>query len=217
MSKLAAMMAKRKVARDALQPTKIVSAVASLEPKVIVEPKELAAPSAEELGLLFQAATLTEAVEAAAKPTAFKLGARTTVGSLNEISTKITECLSEAEQKVAEQEAKGVYKLPEAATVLMGEQANELIGTMQALDAALVDKTPEIRTLSAAIRKNLEQFPELTHILSDDQLHIMIQGYLTIANVKTAPKTKAAQTAQANKKADAKIKSLAGKSVDELF
>lgn len=158
-----------------------------------------------------------EPIEPELKPTSFSLAKPTTTNGLNEIATSLSKTLTEAEQKVADQQEAGVYDLAPEATELLGSEADQLVQTMQALDAALVEKTPEIRTLSRDIRKNLEQYPELTHILTDAQLHIMVQGYLTIAGVKTAPKTKAAKTAQANKKADATIKSLASKSMDDLF
>lgn len=213
MSLLQQRMAERAAERKAAQPTKLVDPVAA---RVVAEPKELNLPAAAAV-IIDSMQELADAPITAPAPTAFKLKPTAKLAGLTEISTTITEALTEADQKVADQEAKGVYKLPEEAHTLMGEEANHLIATMQALDAALVEKTPEIRTLSSAIRKNLEQYPELTHILNDDQLHIMVQGYLTIANVKTAPKTKAAKTAAANKKADSNIKSLASKSIDELF
>ena len=154
---------------------------------------------------------------AAPKPTSFALKPSVSIGSLNEISTKLSESLTASEQRVADQREAGVYKLSEATHTLMGADAESLILTMQSLDAALVEKTPEIRTLSREIRRNLEVYPELVHILTDQQLHIMVQGYLTIAGVKTTPTTAAGKTASANKKADSAIKAIAGKSLDELF
>lgn len=203
MSRLADMMAQRKAARVVTKEVVKLPLITPVDPKV-VEPTTTATakPAANAI--------------VQAKPTAFKLKSTVSTG-LSEISTQLAEVLTDAEQKVADQQAAGVYELTEEVHTLMGTDAEALILCMQNLDAALIEKTPEIRTLSRDIRKNLEQYPELVHILRDEQMHIMVQGYLTIANVKTAPKTKAAKTAAAGKKADATIKSLGSKSVDDLF
>jgi len=203
-SRLERMMAEKKAARKAAS-TKIVP-VAPTAP--------LATPA--------DTVTANDATDAevgsapVTKPTGFRAPSNS-ISGLSQISTRMTEELTAAEERVEAQRAAGVYDVPEEVQQLMGADADKLIVTMQELDAALIEKTPEIRTLSNSIRKNLEQYPELTHILTDKQLHIMVQGYLTIANVKTAPKTKAAKTASANKKADATIKSLGTQSVDSLF
>ena len=75
-----------------------------------------------------------------------------------------------------------------------GLDAESFIASMKELDAALVEDTPQIRSLSTAIRRNLQQFPELTHILTDAQLNILVSGMLKLANVETAPKTKSKAT-----------------------
>ncbi len=205
MSRLSQVLAARKAARKAAT-TKEVTNNHSV-PKEIVDPTPAA----------FKGEQPAEVPAVEAKPTAFSLKPSAKLSGLTQISTTISESLSASEKKLAEQQEKGVYTLPEKANELMGSDAEHLVATMQALDVALVDKTPEIRTLSSAIRKNLEQYPELTHILSDDQLHIMVQGYLTIANVKTAPKTAAAKSRSAGKKADNILTTAKSKSVQDLL
>ena len=81
------------------------------------------------------------------------------------------------------------------------------------LEAATVEKSPDIRQFSRAIRKNLEQYEELTHILSDEQLGIITSGILTLANVSTEPKSAAAKT----KRTKTKIEDLGNKSMEDLF
>jgi hypothetical protein len=145
------------------------------------------------------------------------VGVANTTGLAN-ISLMLSQELSAADQRVHDQREAGVYDLPAEATELLGAaESAELIKCMELLDAALITKTPEIRTLSRSIRQNLEQYPELTHILKESQLHIMVQGYLMIAGVKTAPKSAAGKKAMVERKADASIKAAAGKSVDDLF
>lgn len=209
MSKLLALMAAKKAARIA---------EANPVPTDIVDPA-LPDTGTRVIIAVDPAKDGTDVTVVETKPkTSFLAPIKKTIGALNEISTQLTASLSEAEQKVADQRAAGVYDLPEEATTLIGgTEAEQLVSTMMQLDAALVEKTPEIRTLSREIRKNLEQYPELCHILKEEQLHIMVTGYLTLAGVKTEPKTKAGKTASAKKKADAVLKSAQGKSVGELF
>jgi hypothetical protein len=112
-----------------------------------------------------------------------------------------------------DREEKGIYTVPDAAYALEGLEADKLLEQLRELDAATIEKTPEIPRLGVAIRKNLEQYPELTHILSEDQLGIIVSGYLVHAGVETAPKGKAAKSKAAN----VKIETLGKLRIDELF
>lgn len=98
------------------------------------------------------------------------------------------------------QAEKGLYDMPSEASELDGLDADRFITTLQNLDAATFEKTPDIRTFCREIRKNLEQYPELTHILNDEQLGIIVGGYLELKGVETAPKTKAAKSAAGTRK-----------------
>ena len=107
---------------------------------------------------------------------------------------------AKVEDKVAKREEAGMYTKPSALDGLLDCNGEEVMNQLRALDHALIAKTPDLGLLTIKIRKNLEQFPELTHILSDDQLGIICSGVLTSANVATEPKTKAAKSAAANRK-----------------
>lgn len=120
---------------------------------------------------------------------------------------------NKVEEHLAKQEEKGLYTVPDAADGLEGFDGDTFIRNLRDLDAAVVEKTPDIRRFSTLIRENLEQYPELTHILSEEQLGIIVSGVLTTANVDTAPKSKAAKT-KASKK---KIEDLANTNIDDLF
>ncbi len=101
---------------------------------------------------------------------------------------------------VTKREEAGLYTCPSKLNEVEGLNGDEVIDQLRELDYALIAKTPSIGLLSIKIRKNLEQYPELTHILSDDQLGIICSGVLVHANVNTEPKTKAAQGAAQQRK-----------------
>lgn len=132
--------------------------------------------------------------------------------ALSGLLTRTSNMVDQVTNHLEQQEAKGLYNVV-GTDDLDGFDADAFVGTLRNLDAATVEKTPDIRQFSRSIRKNLEQYPELMHILSDDQLGIICSGVLTLANVETAPKTKAAQNKQAKKK----IEDLGSMKVDDLF
>lgn len=98
--------------------------------------------------------------------------------------------------KVKEREDAGLYTAPEGLQSLEGVDAEEIMGKLRDLDHALIEKNNDIGLFSIKIRKSLEQHPELTHLLSDEQLGIVCSGVLRVANVATEPKTKAAKSAK---------------------
>lgn len=117
------------------------------------------------------------------------------------------------EARLISAQERGLYDVPDEARSLDGLDADLLLAKMRDLDAATVAKTPEIPSLCREIRANLEQYPELTHILSDEQLGIIVKGYLVQADVETSPKTTQAKSAKATKV----VADLASLSIDELF
>ncbi len=136
--------------------------------------------------------------------------------SLDDLVVSVKETKSELDKHLEKQEAKGAYNLKDEVRELDGLDADLLLSNLQSLDAATVEKTPDIRTFCRAIRKNLEQYSELTHLLTDDQLGIIVGGYLTTAGIETAPKTKAAAT-KAKKKELTSLNDLGGADLDDLF
>lgn len=119
--------------------------------------------------------------------------ARDNISKLRSLSTKVAEHINK-------QEAAGLYQLGEHTDEeLIGFNTDAFLSNLQNLDAATVEKTPDIRTFSNAIRKNLEEYPELVHILNDRQLQIITSGVLTLAGVETAPKTESGKKAAAKR------------------
>jgi hypothetical protein len=99
------------------------------------------------------------------------------------------------EARIQARQEEGLYTAPDALNSLEGVNGEALMDQLRELDHAIIAKTPDIGILTIKIRKNLEQYAELTHILSDEQLGIICSGVLSVANVSTAPKTKAAKSA----------------------
>jgi len=104
------------------------------------------------------------------------------------------------EDKIEARRSQGLYNVSENLVALDGIDGEEVVTKLRALDYALLAKTPDIGILTIKIRKNLEQYPELTHILTDEQLGIICSGVLFHANVSTEPKSKAAKSAAATKR-----------------
>jgi hypothetical protein len=129
------------------------------------------------------------------------------------LSKQIARANDKLATHIQKQEESGAYKFSEKIGDIEGLDGAEFIARMHALDAATVEKTPDIGTLSIKIRQNLQQYPELTHILTDAQLGIISSGVLYVAGVETEPKTK--QGKAIKDKLD--IKKLSETSIDELF
>lgn len=136
--------------------------------------------------------------------------------SLDNLVVSVKENKSVLDKHLESQAEKGVYILQDGVREIEGLDADLLLSNLQSLDAATVEKTPDIRTFCRAIRKNLEQYSELTHLLSDDQLGIIVGGYLTTAGIETAPKTKAGKT-KAAKKQMMDLNDLGSMDLDDMF
>lgn len=133
--------------------------------------------------------------------------------NMDSIMVRVGSMSDKVAAHLEKQEAKGLYSIAGGADELEGFDADQFLRQLQDLDAATVEKSPDIRQFSRLIRKNLEQYPELTHILTDEQLGIITSGILTLAGVETEPKTKAAKT----KRAKVKIEDLGNKDINDLF
>lgn len=141
----------------------------------------------------------------------------TALGSLlNAAQTSMKSAASVMDDAVAAKWQKGqetgLYDIPDS-EALEGLDTAVMIDKMRRLDEAVIRKTPELPNLCRDIRANLEQYPELTHILTEEQLGLIVSGYLTQANIETSPKTPQAKAAK-NKTVLANIGDL---SMDEFF
>lgn len=110
---------------------------------------------------------------------------------LSNLSMQISIQNDKLQQHIEQQESKGVYAFSDKIKEIEELDADVFINNMKMLDQATVEKTPDIRSLLINIRTNLQQYAELTHILTDDQLGIIVKGALCQANVETAPKSAA--------------------------
>ncbi len=108
-------------------------------------------------------------------------------------NTKVVDAIA---SKIKEREDAGLYSTEADLSSLQGSDAEDIMDKLRELDHALIAKTSDIGLLTIKIRQNLEKFPELTHLLDDQQLGIICSGVLTMANVATEPKTKAAKSKQ---------------------
>ena len=106
--------------------------------------------------------------------------------------------LSTAEEQLAKDAANGLFdfKVPEGTEI----PVDKFKQTFTALRAAQLAKTPELGKLQTMTMENLRQFEELAHILTDEQVAVIVTGAFYVADVKVASgKTKVAtaSTAQA--------------------
>lgn len=158
--------------------------------------------------------TLNNLLKRTTNPEAKKTEQANSLNSLQALTAKSAASTSNAvEAKIKEREEQGLYVLPSEAYDLCGDDADILLGRMRELDEATIAKTPEIASLSVATRKNLEQYPELVHILSEEQLGIIVQGFLVAADVELAPKTAQGKAAKSKKV----IEDLSKLDVSDLF
>ena len=138
--------------------------------------------------------------------------AGTATTPLDNIALQVSAQNDKLADHIAKQEEAGVYNFSGKVREVEGLDADGFILKMQALDAATVEKTPDIRSFSMQIRKNLHQYPELTHLLSDEQLGIITRGMLVLAGEATEPKTKGAKTRASN----VKLETLGSMKLDDL-
>lgn len=136
------------------------------------------------------------------------------VNDLTNLVVEVQQQKTALSKHIEEQEAKGIYEI--VGEVPEDLDADEILQDLKDLDAATFEKTPEIGKFSRKIRQNLSQYPELCHILTDEQLGILVDGYLYLADVQTTPKTKTGQSKAAQKKIDA-IADLSDKEAGDLF
>lgn len=77
----------------------------------------------------------------------------------------------------------------------MPENLSQLLALSSALDAALKQEHPEIAGYLAQINSQLRQFPELTHLLSDEEIAPIYQGLIYNSGIQISvtnkPKSKA--------------------------
>lgn len=65
-----------------------------------------------------------------------------------------------------------------------GLQADQFLEGLQLLETYLTDEVPDIATLQQATHSNLRQYPELTHILNDNQVGVIVQGLAKRRNIE---------------------------------
>ena len=71
-----------------------------------------------------------------------------------------------------------------------GLQADQFLEGLSLLETYLTDEVPDIATLQQATHSNLRQYPELTHILNDAQVGVIVQGLAKRRNIEIVTPTK---------------------------
>lgn len=116
---------------------------------------------------------------------------RTKVTSDSAIS-RAKSALDSAQEVYQKEADSGMYQLAAGATAPEGVDPDSFFEQLADLRMAALAKTPDLGSLTRKLLVNLRENEELTHLLTDDQLHIVIEGALAGANVeiKDAKKSK---------------------------
>ena len=70
-----------------------------------------------------------------------------------------------------------------------GLHVDDFMESLYSLEAYLVEDVPSIATLQQQTHKNLRQYPELCHILSDAQVGVVVQGIAKRRNIEIVSPT----------------------------
>lgn len=73
------------------------------------------------------------------------------------------------------------------------ERLVPILELMSSIEETLQKENPEIELYMVKINQNLRQFPELIHLLTDEQIAPYYKAVLKQANIKLAPKKAAAK------------------------
>lgn len=158
-----------------------------------------------------------QATPVATPEDAAKVAQTTNIGSVGiskptvvtQAMTQARQLLSTAEEQLARDAAAGLFdfKKPEGSEI----PVEKFRQVFQALRAAQLAKTPDLPKLQVETMENLRQYEELAHILSDEQVAVIVQGAYYVADVKVAAgKTKVATATTAKKAAELTLDDLFG-------
>lgn len=76
--------------------------------------------------------------------------------------------------------------VPEDSQKLEGFNANEFVSLLPALRSALDTKAPGIASYLTKINENLNQYQELAHLLNEDQLALLTEGFFFLTDTDIA-------------------------------
>lgn len=79
---------------------------------------------------------------------------------------------------------------------------DSILEVMAALDKELKEENPQLEQHCVLINNNLRSFPDLIHLLTDEQARPFYNAMMLKANVVLAPKKAAAKKAPINPKLD---------------
>lgn len=123
------------------------------------------------------------------------------VTSSNAIS-RAKSALDSATAKYEEEKAAGTFQLAAGATPPKDIDTDEFFEKMADLRFAMLSRSPDLGILTRQLLVNLRENEELTHLLTDDQLHVVIEGALAGANVEIADAKKSKGLSSLKAKAD---------------
>lgn len=95
-----------------------------------------------------------------------------------------------------------------ATSSVPAEVLESVLTTMEMLDAALLQENPGLDTYLVRINNNLRSFPDLIHLLTDEQAAPLYKAMIKKADLVLTP---------AKKKAESNKKNAAPENVDNLF
>lgn len=192
----------------------VVVTDAPFEPDPVVEPEvveEVAASEADQFAglsgiqliLAKQKAALAKKQAFKAAPSATKLGGAVG-GTGASVATEVTrpadlqrslftpaeQRLQAAKDLMQQKQEAGFYKVNEPSKFPVDLPADAVEAALADLDAALIMRTPELRSLLIRVNQNLRQYDELAYLLKDEQLGLIVQANLAVKNTELLTTTK---------------------------
>lgn len=112
---------------------------------------------------------------------------------------------TQSELKLSElsesEELKSLLEIQDPLKELENFNPEQFVSKLPQFAQAIESKAPSVATYLQDIHKNLVQYPELVHILNDEQLSLICQGLLYVTNTEMAkissnPRTKGKLTVE---------------------
>lgn len=122
----------------------------------------------------------------------------------NKIAESQQNAVDAAKSLIDKRAQEGFYDVAEKDKLPIDLPADVVSQKLLTLDAALIAKTPELRSLTIEINKNLRQYDELAYLLTDEQLHVIVEANRTTAGViiSTGANVNKSKSAKVNQIAD---------------
>lgn len=120
----------------------------------------------------------------------------------NNAIARAKSALDSATEKYEQEKAAGIFELAPGATPPADIDTGEFFEKLADLRFSMLSRSPDLGTLTRKLLVNLRENEELTHLLTDEQLHVVIEGALAGANVEIADAKKSKGLSSLKAKAD---------------